>query len=540
MAKNLVVAEGSSPSTLRDYLHVLRRRKWLVLQALVIVPLTAVGLSLQQEKLYEANAEVLISRQNLAATLTGTTDPTAYQQADRIIETQANLARVRPLAARVVAATGFDGTAQDFLDRSSVSARQNADLLVFKASDHIPENAERYASVYAQQFKLYRRQLDTAAFVRARTEVSRRLKELAEAGQQASPLYASLSDKEQELRTLEALQTSNAFVVQNADSATQIQPRLVRNGILGLALGLVLGLGLAFLFEALDVRVRSSEDVEERLGLPLLGRLPAPPRGVRKRNQLVTVHDPHGAQAEGFRRLRLNVEFMSERKDAGVILVTSALEQEGKSTTAANLAVSLARTGRSVALVDLDLRRPFLHKFVDTGDRPGLTHVILGRATLDEALAPVAVALDESPQPAPTNGSGPNGQNDATILHVLKSGPLPPSPGEFAARATVAALIDELRERFDYVIIDSPPVLQVGDAIVLGRHVDSVLLVTRLKSLRRYHLRELRRVLGNTPAKPIGFVVTGAEKDSGYGYGRYEEYGYTQRAPAEEPEDVPA
>lgn len=269
---------------MRDYLHVLRRRKWIVLQAVVLVPAAALAVSLQQSKLYEASADVLISRQNLAAMLTGTPDPTASQQPDRLLQTQADLARVRAVAARVVEETGFDGTANDFLAQSSVSAKANADLLVFKVSDRDREDAARLATEYARQYRIYRNELDTAALQRAKSEVTRRLRQLESAGQQGSALYASLADKEQQLSTLQALQTSNASVVQTAEGARQIQPRPVRNAILGLALGLILGLGLAFLFEAVDARVRSSDEVERELDTPLLGRLPriSGSRGARK------------------------------------------------------------------------------------------------------------------------------------------------------------------------------------------------------------------------------------------------------------------
>ena len=134
----------------------------------------------------------------------------------------------------------------------------------------------------------------------------------------------------------------------------------------------MLGIGLAFLREALDTRVRSADEVGEKLGLPLLARVPEPPRKLRNSNRLVMQADPHGAQAEAFRTLRTNIEFVNLDVHARTIMITSAIQSEGKSTTAANLAIAFARMGKRVALVDLDLRRPFLDKFFDFGDRPGL------------------------------------------------------------------------------------------------------------------------------------------------------------------------
>jgi len=521
-------------STLRDYLRVVRRRKWIILQAVILVPLAAVLFSLRQERMYQASAEVLLSQQNLAAALTGTTSATPTQQADRVAQTQADLARVPEVASRTLSAVGIQRSAIDFLDHSSVTAKQNADLLAFTVTDHSPELAATLASAYAKQFVAFRQELDTASLVRARTEVRTRIRGLEKAGLTRTPLYASLVDKDQQLATLEALQTSNASVVRTADHAVQVQPRPVRNGILGLALGLVLGLGLAFLWEALDTRVRSTEEISERLDLPLLARLPVPPRQMRRDDRLVMLAEPRGDQAEAFRMLRTNLEFVRLGHDVRTIMVTSAVEQEGKSTTVANLAVALARAGQRVALVDLDLRRPFLDHFFDLRYRPGLTQVALGQTRLDDALIPIAITDATDRRPRVENGNG-NGSGNLTVrsaaslatggLRVLVSGPLPPNAGEFVGSDALAHILGELRERFDTILIDAPPLLQVGDPLALSAHVDALFVVTRMNVVRRPMLAEMRRLLDTAPARKLGFVLTGAEGEDGYGYGGGYYYG---------------
>jgi succinoglycan biosynthesis transport protein ExoP len=502
----------------------------------ILVPAAAVAFSLQQTRLYEASSEVLLSRQNLAATLTDTPDVSASQDADRLVETQANLARVPAVAARVLRAVGLadDRTPQDFLDSSDVSAKANADLLSFTVTDRSAQLAARLASEYARQFTDYRRELDTAALERARNELTNRLRALEQAGERHSPLYASLVEKEQQLRTMEALQTANAFVVRSARDAEQVQPRPLRNAILALALGLVLGIALAFLWEALDTRVRSADEVADQLGLPLLARIPEPPRQLRKSHKLVMLAQPKGIHAEAFRMLRTNLEFTNLERRARTIMITSAVEEEGKSTTVANLAVAFARAGKRVALVDLDLRRPFLARFFNVdGHWPGLTNVALGHVGLETAISRVAVSNGHVT--AGVNGHGPR----AETLKVLPTGPVPPDAGEFVGTKALGDVLDRLLEDVDLVLIDAPPLLHVGDAMTLSARVDALIVVTRLNVVRRPMLAEIRRLLHASPAAPIGFVATGAQLEDAYGYGGYSAY-YESRSFGKERAREPA
>ena len=516
-------------STLQDYLRVVRRRKWVIVQAAILVPLIAVAVSLRQQKLYQGTAEVWLNQQNLGIQLNGGTDPTQYQQADRIAQTQANLARVREVARRTLRAAGVtDRTVDQFLASSSVDPEQNANFLKFKVTDKNRGLANRLASTYSHQFARYRSQQDVSGLIAAIGAIDKQLRKLEQAGDQGSGLYAKLAGTRSELNSRRLLQTANAKPVDSSAEAVQVAPKPKRNGILGLALGLVLGIGLAFLWEALDTRVRSAEEIDERLKLPLLGRLPEPAKRLRTQNKLAMVDDPTGLGAEAFRILRTNLEFANLERGAKTIMVTSGLESEGKSTTAANLAVAFARAGKRVVLVDLDLRRPFVDKFFTANGHPGVTQVALGVATLDEALIQVAIARPEHGHSANGNGNG-NGNGHAKldgVLEVLRSGPIPPDPGEFAGTHALEAIIGALRDRADLVIIDSAPLLHVGDSVTLSSKVDAMLLVARLNIVRRGMLNELHRVLETCPAQKLGFVVTGSNLEDGYGYGGYG-YGYS-------------
>ena len=323
-----------------------------------------------------------------------------------------------------------------------------------------------------------------------------------------------------------------------------MQPRPFRNAVLGLGLGIVLALALAFLAEALDTRVRSDEEIASTLGLPLLGRLSRPSRRLQSRDMLTMLAEPTSPDAEAFRLLRTNLQFVNADAMARRILVTSAVGGEGKSTTASNLAVALARAGARVVLVDFDLRRPAIDRFFGLRGQAGVTDVIVGRASLDEVAVRVPLG-DARGAPGPTRPAADararetvsaraartNGRSaDQASLRVIPRGFPPPNPGEFAGRPRIEELLDELAADADIVIVDGPPMLQLGDALLFSSYVDALLVVTRLDVIKRKTLRELRRLLDSAPTRALGVVVTGASRSDSYAY--YGDYA-SPKAPSE-------
>ncbi len=337
---------GRSPAM---YIGVLRRRKWIVLVFALVVPVAAFFFSARQEALYQSSAEVYLNKQDIGSAITGIENQTLFANEDRAAETQVNLASVPTVAERALKIAGVKNLTADALRaESSVASKGASDILEFTVTDPDPRSAETLVNAYALAFTQYRGELDSASVKSVRKEVEQKLAELQAEGKDDSALYDNLVQTEQRLATLETLNTSRASVVRPADEAVQVAPSPVRNAILGLALGLVLGVALAFAIDALDTRVRSVGEIGERLGLPLLARVPPPPRKLAKGHDLAMMAQPMGAGAEAFRMLRTNLEFACmEREDMRVIMVASAVEQEGKSTTVANLALAEARSGRT-------------------------------------------------------------------------------------------------------------------------------------------------------------------------------------------------
>jgi Mrp family chromosome partitioning ATPase/capsular polysaccharide biosynthesis protein len=503
--------------TLREFLHVLQRRKWIVLQTVVLVVAVVVVISVRQPKLYQAQARVLLSNQNLASQLTGvnTGGGGGAQSPDRSAQTQASVARTTAVAAQTLATVPHTGlTPGRFLGESSVTPNPNADILGFTVTSRNPQLARRLVNAYAYQYTIYRRALDNASIVRAREGVKAEIDKLA-SQPSAWQLRAQLVNRDQTLATMEALQTSNASVLQTASGAHQTQPRTRRNALLAVVVGLILGIAFAYLWETLDTSVRNADDIRKHLtGLPLLARLPPPPKRLDGENRLVTLAAPDSPEAEAFRMLRTNLEFVMLGRGLQTIMVTSAIEQEGKSTTVANLAVALARVGRRVVLIDLDLRRPRVDRFFKV-DGPGVVQVALGHVDLDSALTPVDLpGTSSSSLRSRLNGDGAGATSLVRgTLHVLPAGAFPPDRSAFFESQALETILGLLRERADIVLVDAPPVLQVGDAMALSRRVDGILVVARVNHVRRPMLLELERLLAMTPAQAIGFVAAVATSE---------------------------
>lgn len=309
-------------------------------------------------------------------------------------------------------------------------------------------------------------------------------------------------------RLEEATITPYISILDGASPAYGVGTTTRQKMFLGLLVGLLLGLGGAFFLEYLDQTIKSSHDVERVLGVPVLGLIPFDPHlsgranGSRAPIRLVTAMGQDDVASEAYRTLRTNVTFVGAEKPVQLIAVSSPGPGEGKSTTAANLAVTLAQNGHRTILIDGDLRRPLVHRAFGIIQEPGLTDVLVGRAHLKEAIRPEVVSL----------------------LDVLPSGSTPPNPSELLGSGAMRGLLAELRRDYEYVVIDTPPILPVTDATVIASETDATILTLRSgdteETAAQRALDQLRRV----DARIAGAVLNGVsrKRDQYYTYYSYE------------------
>jgi capsular exopolysaccharide synthesis family protein len=509
---------------LRDYLSVIRARRWVIIQAVVVVAATAVLVSLMQPPVYVGEARVLISERDTGAALFGTVLPEISSQPERGLQTQVQLMQLRPLAEGAIRKLGLEMSPEALLRSVTVSAIGQTNVVTIQASAGTAEQAAAIANAMAEEYVAWSRTLKRTSIKNAADEVEFSLddarEQILELGRKIQQegrsdeleaelsiltgTYTTLAEKLAQLRINEQLEVGSGSVVSPAiRNLRPASPRPIRNGLLGLGVGLVLGLGMAFLYEYLDDTIKSTEEAERIYGAPVLGIIPSEKyeKGVKRKISIIDA--PGSPTAEAYRVLRNSIDFVNFEHTLKALLVTSATPGEGKSTVSANLAVSLAQAGKKVVLLSSDFRRPTTEQFFAVNTLIGLSDVLLGTHSLKSAV------------------QRPLGEH----LLVLTSGKMPPNPSELLSSTKMRELIEELGQWADWIIIDSPPILAVADPVAISRWADGVLVVSKAGHSRKDAASRAVELLQKVGARLAGVAVWGLDETKnrpGYGYG----YGY--------------
>jgi capsular exopolysaccharide synthesis family protein len=326
-------------------------------------------------------------------------------------------------------------------------------------------------------------------------------------------LFESVLKRLQEINLLKDIGGYDLQVLSPAGPGGRLGEKTVPILVVGGVLGLFCGLGLAFLAEISDKSFRNPEEVRRLLGLPIVGQIPflkqadktvQPDQLAAGRfaPSLCTLHSPKSREAESYRGVRTGLFFSTQAKGHKVIQVTSPSSGDGKSTLAANLAISISQARKNVLLIDADFRRPTIHQLFDLTPKCGLGSVIIGETEPGDAIVPSGV-------PA---------------LSILPAGPVPPNPAELLSLPGFKELLAHLREQYDFVIIDTPPLLAVTDPCMVVPHTDGVLLTLRISKQNRPNALRAKEILTTLGATIVGVVVNAIKhggKGLGYGYGYY-------------------
>lgn len=441
--------------SLQEFTKLLRTRWVTVAVTTLTCILSAVALTLLTTPQYQASTRLFLSTNSTGASVTDLYQANLLSQ-QRVLS-YATLISGETLAQRTIDKLGLEMSPQTFQDKVKATAKSDTVLIDVKVRDESPTRARDIANTMADEFVVMVRELETP-----------------KAG--ATPLARVVVEQ-------------RASTPQNP-----VLPNPILNLFGGLVVGLGLGVGLAVLREVLDNTVKDRQTVETTAHTGLVGNIPLDKD--RRNLPAASFENDHSLFAESFRKLGTNLRFLSVDNPPRMIVVTSALAGEGKTTTAINLALALADAGHNVALADGDMRCPMLDEKLGVIGSVGFSTVLSGDITLSEA-------LQETRFPR---------------LTVLSSGAVPPNPGELVGSLAAQKVLSELRANFDYVIVDSSPLIAVTDAAVLTTSCDGALLVTRHGHTKREQLAQAVRTLDDVGAAILGAVLTMAPPPRGAEY----------------------
>ncbi|HEY3209194.1 MAG TPA: polysaccharide biosynthesis tyrosine autokinase [Actinomycetota bacterium] len=513
-------------SDLRDYVRVLMARKYEIAIVTGLVFIATAFLTFRQTPMYQGVTKVLVKPvQNPATSLAIAQQPN--------LDTERELVLSEAVARKVQENAKVSLSVSALLRHARVQVLTDTEVMEVKYVDPDPATAARLANAFATAYVEFRSEQTLDQFQAAAVAVQRRIDGIQESlsslnqkiqetkdpssratlQAQRDALVASLGVLQERLLDVQSnasVAQGGAQIVQRADQPrSPVSPNKRRDAALALLAGLALGIGLAFLRERLDDRVKTRQEIERRLGAPVIAVVPR--IGTWRRNdapQLVMRSNPKSPVSEAYRTLGTNILYAASQQPLKVLMVTSSLGGDGKSTTSSNLAVALARAGKRVIVVSADLRRPRLHDFFGLPNDVGLSNLLsdsirLARATKDPGI--------------------PN-------LRVIGGGPIPHDPAALLGGRRAEEFVRSVREVSDFVIIDTPPVLAVADASILAPHVDGAVFVLNAERSSRSALIQARDQLEQAGAHIIGAVYNNFDPSQSTAYPYYYSYYKEDRA----------
>ena len=493
----------------RRTFSIVRRWLWLGLACLLLAGGSAYLVSSSLPKTYDAKVTLIVGQSLEAAS----PDYNQLMASQRLSQTYADIVTTGPLLTRAIAREALEATPNELRARVRADAPRDSTLLTISVTDTDPGRAAAVANAIADELiaaspAISGRNADVQHFVDRDLEAAQLQIEAAQADverliglsnrseaqeTQLQIIQGRLASLRQTYTTLldhSSTSGSNLLTVVDPASAPTdpSSPRVLLNVALAALVGLLLAAGIATIVEYLDDTLKSPDDVESSIGLATLGTIirMKGDDGRSPIHRLATILYPRSPVAEAYRSLRTNIEFASVDDPARVILITSAMPGEGKTTTAANLAAVFAQTGHATLLVDADLRKPRVHRSFDLPNSQGLTDLFRSDAV---QVSDVAQATEQE------------------HLSVVTTGPLPPNPAELLRSTRMRAVMDRLVESAQFVIVDSPPLQAVTDAAILSSLVDGTVIVIDAGRTRRGAVQNGREALAKVGARVLGVTL---------------------------------
>ena len=519
---------------LRQYWDLLRKWLWLIALTTIVAAASAYLFSIQQTPVYQASTRLRV--------IQGSSNNTTLTYSDvllseKISRTYAQLLTARPVLQATLDKLGIKNmTPTDLAKEIKVNPVRDTQLIDLKVENAIPIVAAQIANTLPQVFIDYNKKQQAARFSSSKQTLEKQLSELSQQVQstevalkaldgatdtatlsrqallenqlaQYRSSYGNVLSQLEGIRLAEANSQDTLAMVEPAiPPTTPIRPRTRMNTLLAAIVGAMIGLGAAFLIEYLDDTVKTPDDIARLTGLTTLGVI-AKHGKEGEGAGMITLEHPRSPIAEAYRTIRTGIRFASVDKPIRTLVVTSAGPSEGKSTTAANLAIVMAQSGKKVLLVDADLRKPVQHKLWELPNNLGLTGALLfQQGTIDTDKLFTSTPIEN--------------------LHVMTSGQIPPNPSELLGSQKMQQITEQLLQTFDLLVFDTPPVLAVTDAVVLGQIVDAVAAVIDAGTTREPALIQTMQQFQKGQAHVIGFILNRfqAQRSGSYYYYYYDEY----------------
>jgi capsular exopolysaccharide synthesis family protein len=527
----MTTTSEQQPTDLSEYIRVLRHRKYQIAAVTILVLGATMFFTFQQTPLYEGNTKVLVKPvQNATSSVSVPQQPN--------LDTERELVLSQAVAQKVQRDARVGIPVDKLLERVRVVVVPDTEVMEVRYDDPDPSTASRLANAFAAAYVDFRSEQALDQFQAATAAVQKRIdgiqsslaavdRKLQSASDPSTrntlqaerdTFVAQLAVLEQRLLDLQSnasVAQGSAEIIQRADLPTSpVSPNKGRNAILALFAGLALGTALAFLRERLDDRIKGRHEVERRLGAPVLAAVPNV--GAWKRSdepQLIMRTDPKSPVSEAYRTLGTNIQYLASRQPLKVIMITSSLGGDGKTTTSSNLAVALAQAGKRVILVSADLRRPRMHQFFGMPNDIGFSSLLSDSVGLARTTKDVGIPS----------------------LRVIGGGPVPNDPAALLGSRRAGDVLQSMRAVADFVIIDTPPVLAVADASILAPLVDGTVFVMDADRSSRAALGQARDQLENAGANIIGAVYNNFQPGSSSYYPNYYTYYHQYYSDQDEP-----